>query len=65
MKKPEQCLQEILNVIETVEARCMAADGPVTPTHQEITDGELRKIYKLAGGKVRRAGTANSVARIG
>lgn len=43
-------LSDIRNVIETVEQRCMAVDGPVTPTHEEITDAELRKIYKLAGG---------------
>lgn len=37
-----------ISMIETVEQRCMAADGPVTPTHQEITDAELRAVYVLA-----------------
>jgi hypothetical protein len=37
-----------VSMIETVEQRCMAADGPVTPTHKEITDAELRAVYLLA-----------------
>lgn len=40
--------QGIVDVIDGVETRCMAADGPVTPTHEEITDDELRTIYRLA-----------------
>jgi len=38
----------IVSLIDAVENRCMAVDGPVTPTHQEITDEELRKIYRAA-----------------
>lgn len=38
----------ILDVIERVENRCMAVDGPVTPTNQEITNDELILIYKAA-----------------
>lgn len=34
--------------IESVENRCMAADGPVTPTSEEITDDELRRIWLAA-----------------
>jgi hypothetical protein len=30
----------------------MAADGPVTNTRDEMTDEELRRIYRLAGGTV-------------
>jgi hypothetical protein len=41
-------MQLILGVIDGVEQRCMAADGPVTPTCDEITDAELRVIYELA-----------------
>lgn len=40
-----EAAQAAMNVIEMVENRCMAADGPVTPTCDEITDDELREIY--------------------
>ena len=40
--------QEILDTISVVEQRCLVADGPVTKTLQEITESELRKIYKAA-----------------
>lgn len=45
-------LARIVKTIDDVETRCMAVDGPVTPTHEEITDDELRTIYVLAGGEV-------------
>jgi hypothetical protein len=38
----------VLSVIERVENRCMAADGPVTPTTKEIAEDELREIYLAA-----------------
>ena len=38
----------VIDVIHSVEQRCMAADGPVTPTCDEITDKELRKMYVAA-----------------
>ncbi len=38
----------ILDVVESVEARCMAADGPVTPTLREMTEAELRRLWKAA-----------------
>lgn len=41
-------LKEIHGIIDVVEQRCLAADGPVTKTHNEITDEELRQIYKLS-----------------
>lgn len=44
-------LAEIARIIEDVDHRCMAADGPVTPTRAEITDEELRRIYALAKGE--------------
>ncbi|MFA4944915.1 MAG: hypothetical protein WC789_09475 [Lentisphaeria bacterium] len=56
MSKLEKCAQrlaEIAELIEAVENRCMAADGPVTPTTKEITEAELRTIYRLAAGKGR------------
>lgn len=42
-------LYSIRRVILDVEDRCMAADGPVTPTLQEMTEDELRQIWLLAG----------------
>lgn len=38
-------VQRYIDMIHHVETRCMAADGPVTPTHREITDDDLRRIY--------------------
>ena len=43
--------REIARIIEGVDNRCMAVDGPVTPTRLEITDKELKDIYALAKGK--------------
>lgn len=40
--------QSFIDTIHSVEQRCMAADGPVTPTCKEITDDELRTLYKAA-----------------
>lgn len=37
-----------VETIHGVEQRCMAADGPVTPTSEEINDDELRTLYKAA-----------------
>lgn len=44
----------IAEIIEAVDVRCMAADGPVTPTPREITQDELSRIYALAKGKPER-----------
>ena len=41
-------------VVRSVEARCMAADGPVTPTLQEMTEHELRVIW-VATESIRQA----------
>lgn len=41
-------LQAIANIIEHVDQRCMAADGPVTPTLEEMTQKEISEIYRLA-----------------
>lgn len=43
-------LKRISEIIEFVEHRCMAVDGPVTKTRGEITDDEFREIYQLATG---------------
>ena len=41
-------LAEIARIIEYVDNRCLAADGPVTKTRHEMTDDEMRAIYALA-----------------
>lgn len=41
-------LAEIARIIERVDDRCLATDGPVTPTLQEMTQEEISRIYKLA-----------------
>lgn len=43
-------LERIKDIIDLVENRCLAADGPVTNTRYEMTDAELQSIYTLAGG---------------
>lgn len=42
---PIEACQLVINVIHTVENRCMAADGPVLPTSEEITEAELKRMY--------------------
>lgn len=41
-------LTGIAQIIENVDQRCMAADGPVTPILQEMTQDEISEIYRLA-----------------
>jgi len=41
-------LKRIAEIIEAVDNRCMAVDGPVTPTLQEMTQREMSKIYAFA-----------------
>lgn len=41
-------LARIANIIETVDRRCQAADGPTTATLKEMTQREISKIYALA-----------------
>jgi len=43
-------LRAIADLLEAVDYRCMAADGPVTPTRLEITNAEMRDIYRIATG---------------
>lgn len=45
---PIKRLKKIAELIEAVDNRAIAADGPVPPTRQEITDAEMRTIYRLA-----------------
>ncbi|SEC01498.1 hypothetical protein [Bradyrhizobium erythrophlei] len=44
-------LAKVKQIIEDVDNRALAADGPVTPTLQEMTDEEMRKIFALASRK--------------
>ncbi len=50
MKKltPTQRLKEIAQIIEGVDNRAAACDGPVTPTLIEMTQKEMSRIYRLA-----------------
>lgn len=48
---PKQRLKEIADIIEAVDMRCAAVDGPVTPTLEEMTPQEIKKIYRLAIGR--------------
>lgn len=54
MESHRVLLQTIANIIEGVDVRCAAADGPVTPTLQEMRPDELRRIYDLANAKTVR-----------
>lgn len=62
----EQRLKAIAEIIEGVDLRCMAADGPVAHhTQGEMTDAEMLRIYKLAKGTPpKRAKRARSTRRI-
>lgn len=51
MTEAEKRLEKIAEIIERVDNRCAAVDGPVTPTREEITGRELIEIYKLAKGR--------------
>lgn len=44
-------LKRIAEIIESVDQRCMAADGPVTRTLEEMTQAEMSEIYSLASNK--------------
>lgn len=48
VKQYQVAAKAIDEVVRSVEARCMAADGPVTPTLQEMTEHELRVIWIAA-----------------
>lgn len=44
----------ICEVLEAVDNRCMAYDGPVPPTLRVATDEELRRVY-VAADAIRKA----------
>lgn len=41
-------LKKIASIIDDVDNRCLAADGAVTRTLEEMTQEEISKIYNLA-----------------
>lgn len=49
---PKQRLDRIREIIEMVDDRAMATDGPVPTTMQTMTQEEMSEIYTLAGGEV-------------
>ena len=44
-------LDRIAEIIEAVDNRCMAADGPVSKTLEEMQQSEISAIYALAKRK--------------
>jgi len=42
---PVQRLSAIASIIESVDGRCLAYDGPVGKTLEEMTQPEIQKIY--------------------
>jgi hypothetical protein len=47
----QERLDRIARIIEDVDYRCLLADGPVTPTVNEIRPEEMLEIYALAKGE--------------
>lgn len=48
-------LENIASVIEGVDRRCMAADGPVTQTLEEMKQSEVSSIYNGAKDAIAKA----------
>jgi hypothetical protein len=46
----QERLDRIAEIIESVDDRCLAADGEVTPTLNEMKQEEITEIYNLALG---------------
>ena len=46
--KPQTNADRFCELLEAIDQRCMAADGPVTPTLTEATADELRRLYLFA-----------------
>lgn len=42
------CADKFCKILENIDSRCMAADGPVPRTLEEALDSELRLLYRLA-----------------
>lgn len=51
MNAPAETIIDRFNqIIDTVEARCMATDGPVTPTLAEMDEKELAELWRCVQG---------------
>jgi hypothetical protein len=48
---PQERLARIAEIIVNVDDRCMAYDGAVGDTLEEMTKDEIREIYQMAIGK--------------
>ena len=53
MSATDRC-REIARIMDAVDQRCLFADGAVTKFQDEVRDGELRQIYRLAKTSARR-----------
>jgi hypothetical protein len=58
MMTPVQRLKEIAELIERVDDRCLAVDGPVAEFHEMVEQVEFRRLYLLAKGDRRACATA-------
>jgi hypothetical protein len=47
-KKRKTNAERFCELLEAIDTRCMAADGPVTPTLHEATADEMRRLYVFA-----------------
>ena len=47
-KKSKTDADRFCELLEAIDTRCMAADGPVTPTLSEATADEMRRLYVFA-----------------
>lgn len=43
----KELIEEFNSLIDRIENRCMASDGPVTPTLKEMREDELARIWQI------------------
>lgn len=55
-----ELLKPVADIIETVDNRCSAADGPVTPTEREITQGEMKRLLLITWAACEHARTVQA-----
>lgn len=48
VRQAKMSTELIVQIIEEVDNRCLAVDGPVTKTRLEMTDEEMCEIYEAA-----------------
>ncbi len=46
VRQTVEALEKGMDIIDTIENRAMAADGPVTPNAQEATADEIEAVFK-------------------